>query len=378
MEERKFLFLYLNTGAGHISAAKVLKQAIENYEPNSEVKMCVGIKKHGLAHIILEKGYNFSCNYLKGSFALIYELGRVRFFNSLVKVLLKPVIKGYLKKLVLKERPTDIISFHFVLTPFLKEIVQKLPFEVQLKTIVTDPFTTPKSWLYERTLTYYVFSQQAKDFAIEKCGIPEKKVTVVPFLMNSESFRPVSPEKIKELKIKHGFNPQKRMVLLVGGGEGLPGATQIINECVVAHHEDYEVAVICGRDKLKYENMRLLSIVYKRLHPYGFVNFLDELVKICDCAVIKAGPATLMEIISCRKPVIICKYLHNQELGNMHFAIDNKVGYFIQKPKEIYKKIDELLLDSDFDKKMKQRFDNICIDTDASKIVKLLFQKQSV
>ncbi len=378
MEERKFLFLYLNTGAGHISAAKVLKQAVEKYEPNSEVKMCVGIKKHGLAHIILEKGYNFSCNYLKGSFALIYELGKIRFFNSLVKVLLKPVIKGYLKKLVLKERPTDIISFHFVLTPFLKEIVQKLSFEVQLKTIVTDPFTTPKSWFYERTLNYYVFSQQAKDFAIKKCGIPEKKVTVVPFLMNSEAFSPVSTEKIKELKIKHGFNPQKRMVLLVGGGEGLPGATQIINECVVAHHEDYEVAVICGRDKLKYENMRLLSIVYKRLHPYGFVNFLDELVKICDCAVIKAGPATLMEIISCKKPVIICKYLHNQELGNMHFAIDNKVGYFIQKPKEIYKKIDELLLDLDFDKKMKQRFDNICIDTDASKIVKLLFQKQSV
>ena len=81
MEERKFLFLYLNTGAGHISAAKVLKQAIEKYEPNSEVKMCVGIKKHGLAHIILEKGYNFSCNYLKGSFALIYELGRVRWLS---------------------------------------------------------------------------------------------------------------------------------------------------------------------------------------------------------------------------------------------------------------------------------------------------------
>ncbi len=378
MEKRKFLFLYLNTGAGHISAAKVLKQAVEKYESQAEVKMCVGIKKHGLAHIILEKGYNFSCNYVKGSFALIYELGKIRFFNSLVKVLLKPVIKGYLKKLILKEQPTDIVSFHFVLTPFVKEIVNELPFKIQFKTIVTDPFTTPSSWFYERTLSYFVFSQEAKDFAVKKCGIPEKKVTVVPFLMNNEAFRPVSAEKIQELKIKHGFNPQKRMVLLVGGGEGLPGATQIVNECVVAHRQDYEVAVICGRDKLKYENMKLLSLVNKRLHPYGFVNFLDELVKICDCAVIKAGPATLMEVLSCRKPVIICKYLHNQELGNMHFAINHKVGFFIQKPKKIYNKINELLLDSDFDSKMKQRFDSISIDTDASKIVKLLFQKQSV
>lgn len=108
---------------------------------------------------------------------------------------------------------------------------------------------------------------------------------------------------------------------------------------------------------------------------FGFIDYLDELVKICDCAVIKAGPATLFEVLSCRKPVIVCKYIHNQELGNMRFAINNRVGYFIRSPRRIFKKINELLSDTDFDSKMAHRFDNVQIDTDASKVASLLLQK---
>ena len=61
----------------------------------------------------------------------------------------------------------------------------------------------------------------------------------------------------------------------------------------------------------------------------------------------------------------------------MHFAVDHKVGYFIQKSRAIYKKINELLNDSSFDEKMKKNFDSIVIDTDASKVAKLLFQKNN-
>ena len=111
------------------------------------------------------------------------------------------------------------------------------------------------------------------------------------------------------------------------------------------------------------------------LHVFGFIDYLDELVKICDCAVIKAGPATLFEVLSCRKPVIVCKYIHNQELGNMRFAVNNRVGYFIRSPRRIFKKINELLSDTDFDVKMAHRFDNVQIDTDASKVASLLLQK---
>ncbi|MDE5898788.1 MAG: hypothetical protein K2H09_05935, partial [Treponemataceae bacterium] len=68
------------------------------------------------------------------------------------------------------------------------------------------------------------------------------------------------------------------------------------------------------------------------------------------------------------------KYIHNQELGNMRFAVGNNVGYFIRKPADIFRKINELLNDSAFDEKMRHRFDSVAIDTDASKVAELLLR----
>ena len=376
MSNKKFLFFYLNTGAGHISAAKVLAAAMKEQEPDVEIKMLNGFCSHKLGHFIFEKGYNYSTNYFKGAFPIVYDLGRYEWLQSGLKHILGPETRPYLRRIIRKEHPTDIVCFHFAVTPFLKDVLKNIPWKVNLTVIVTDPFTVPYPWFYEKDVNYMVYSDEAKAIAVNECHVPEKNVQVIPFLMNSKFRASITEEEKTALRIKHGFAPDKKIVLLVGGGEGLPGATEIVNNCIL-HKAKFAVAVICGRDKVKKKNLSLLRLANPHidLHIFGFVDFMDELVKICDCAVIKAGPATLMEVLACRKPVIICKYIHNQELGNMHFAVRYRVGYFIRKPRAIYRKINELLNDSTFDEKMKHRFDSVVLDTDASKVARLLLSK---
>lgn len=374
--KKKFIFYYLNTGAGHISAAKVLEKSMLQENPDLEIKKLNGFAPHRLGHLIFEKGYNFSLNFFHGLFPLMYDLGQFRFFQTLLFRILQKEITENLKEQIYKEHPTDIISFHFALTPFIRRIIKTLPWKVNLTCIVTDPFTAPNCWFYDKFANYMVYSQDVKDYAIKKCKVPAKNIQVIPFLMN-EKFRIQIPEsEIANLKIKHGFDPNKKIVLLVGGGEGLPGATEIINECILKRN-NFSIAIICGRDITKKKALTILSKTYPRLdlHVYGFVDFLDELVKICDCAVIKAGPATMLEVLASHKPVIISKYIHNQELGNMKFAVKNRVGYFIQNPKVMFKKINTLLNDSEIDRKIHQNFESLHIDTDSSKIVKILLQK---
>ena len=376
MSNKKFLFFYLNTGAGHISAAKVLAAAMKEQEPDVEIKMLNGFCSHKLGHFIFEKGYNYSTNYFKGAFPIVYDLGRYEWLQSGLKHILGPETRPYLRRIIRKEHPTDIVCFHFAVTPFLKDVLKNIPWKVNLTVIVTDPFTVPYPWFYEKDVNYMVYSDEAKAIAVNECHVPEKNVQVIPFLMNSKFRASITEEEKTALRIKHGFAPDKKIVLLAGGGEGLPGATEIVNNCIL-HKAKFAVAVICGRDKVKKKNLSLLRLANPHidLHIFGFVDFMDELVKICDCAVIKAGPATLMEVLACRKPVIICKYIHNQELGNMHFAVRHRVGYFIRKPRAIYRKINELLNDSTFDEKMKHRFDSVVLDTDASKVARLLLSK---
>jgi UDP-N-acetylglucosamine:LPS N-acetylglucosamine transferase len=378
MMKRKFLFLYLNTGAGHISAAKVLAHALQVQNPDTEIEMINGFdKSNWFGHIAFEKGYNYACNYIHGAFPLIYDIGAHHWGQDMFVRPLRFQTTRYLRHVFLEKHPTDIVSFHFALTPFVKSALRHIPWQVNFTTMVTDPFTVPHAWFYEKDLKYFVYSQEAKQEAVNKCSVPESNVTVVPFLMN-EKYRipPFTKEKVCEIKAKYGFDSDKKIVLLVGGGEGLPGAIDIIKECVI-HKAKFAIAMVCGRDKAFKETLDILAATYPKLdlHVFGFIDYLDELVKICDCAVIKAGPATLMEVLSCRKPVIIIKYIHNQELGNMRFAVNHNVGYYIRRPRNVFRKINELLNDTDFDVKMKKNFDSMNLDTDAGKTATLLLEK---
>ena len=60
-QKRKFMFVYLTTGAGHISTARVMKECILKNEPNAEVVMVNGFdKKNFWGQVILEQGYYVS------------------------------------------------------------------------------------------------------------------------------------------------------------------------------------------------------------------------------------------------------------------------------------------------------------------------------
>jgi processive 1,2-diacylglycerol beta-glucosyltransferase/1,2-diacylglycerol 3-beta-galactosyltransferase len=281
----------------------------------------------------------------------------------------------YLKKVFKREQPTDIVSFHFALSSYSKSAVIRLHKKVNITVMVTDPFTLPNAWFWDRSLDYLVYSEEAKQTGIAQ-KVPAEKITVVPFVMNPKFQEPFDSKDILTLRKKHGFDPNKKTVLLVGGGDGLPGAVDIVNKCILRKAK-FAIAVVCGKDMGKYTYLESLKRLYPKLdlHVYGFVNYLDELIKLSDCVVMKAGPATLLEALSCRKPIIISRYIHNQELGNMHFAVQNKVGWFIQKPSKIYDKIEEIFEDQDFDSRMAKNFDALKIDTDSSKIAKLLLDK---
>lgn len=375
-QKRKFMFVYLTTGAGHISTARVMKECILKNEPNAEVVMVNGFdKKNFWGQVILEQGYYVSTNFFHGLYPLAYDLARFRFFQSFMLRFFMPHTVRYLRKIIKKEKPTDIVSFHFALSPCIKQALKSSDSKINLSVMVTDPFTVPNVWFYEKSLQYFVYSEQAKEIGMS-LKVPEKNIHIVPFALNPKYQIPFDKDDIISLKKKHGFDLNKKVLLIVGGGDGIPGAIEIINKCILRKAK-FSVAVICGHDLVKKTYLEGLKVLYPKfdLHVYGFINYLDELVKLSDCVVMKAGPATLVEVLSCKKPVIICRYIHNQEKGNMQFAVNNKVGFFIQSPGKIYDKVEELLADEHFDEKMKERFAALNIDTDTNKTAKLLLEK---
>ena len=374
--KRKFLFLYLNTGGGHRSAANVLKNIFTEKYPNVEVVVENGFDENNIfGKIAFEHLYHFSMNFVPGLFSLIYRIGG-RWFQTITIKFLNLATNIYIEKLIKKHNPTDVVSFHFALGHAMKSAVRNTNQKINCSMIVTDPFTAHGTWFYERNLKYLVFSEQVKKMAIEKYKVPKENIEVVPFLINQKFRKMATKEDIKLIRQKYNLPIDKKIVLLTGGGEGLPNMIPIVTD-FVARKVDFTVVVVCGRDIRTKAYLDILSKAQKTvdIRVYGFINFMDEIVKACDCAVIKAGPASLMEILVSKKPVVINHFIYGQELGNVQFAIENKVGKFVRKPKEITKTVDVMLHDEAYLDRTSLNIEKLPISFESERLADVLMTK---
>ncbi|MCR5620709.1 MAG: hypothetical protein K6G18_02520 [Treponema sp.] len=377
--DRHFLLVYLNTGNGHRAQAEVLQEAFFDYAPDTKVELLCGFdKKNWCGRLLVENGYATSCNYIHGAWPLIYNLGEFRFFQTLVRHSVRLHTESYLKRVLEEKQVTDIVSFHFVMTPVLvdaiRSIRKKTGRNIRLTVITTDPFTGPSAWFYLKNQTYLVASPQFRDFAI-RSGVPADNVRIVPFLLNKKFSHPVDKDEMDFLRRKYGYRHDRRVVLLAGGGEGLPGTLKFVNQCVL-HKAPFSVAVVCGRNKGLYRSLELVRKVapWLDLHIYGFVDCMDSLVKLSDLVVSKAGTSTIMEIASQQKPIIISNYIYGQEKGNLEFIRANGIGSFIRHSADIYAKINRIFASEESYGKALAACRGLVIDTDVEKIVRYLLE----
>ena len=353
---------------------------MEKVHPDTVVELLNGIdSKNHLARFFFEKCYRLACNYFSGAWCLTYDLGSHFWIQRFVSMVVTPHTAWYLKRIIKKSGATDVVSFHFALTPSAVVALRRLGGTIPLTVIVTDPFTVPTTWFYEKQVKYFVFSPRAKELAVDRCGVPAANVTVVPFLLNPKFLVPLSKNDLLALRVKHGIAPGQKVVLLAGGGEGLPNAVRIVQH-FVRRKVTFTILVVCGKDTAAKKVLDITARLHPSLdlRPMGFIPNMDEMVKICDCAVIKAGPATLMEVLVSKKPVIISSYIYGQELGNMQFAVQNKAGWYIRDSKEICDTVCRLFADDTYLDSVKQNIGELPLSTDVRLVADALYNRSSV
>jgi processive 1,2-diacylglycerol beta-glucosyltransferase/1,2-diacylglycerol 3-beta-galactosyltransferase len=328
--KKKYLLLYLNTGGGHLAPAKSVANCIDKLSINSiEPVLIDGFEKaNKTVQYLVEDGYRKLQSGGKWLYKFLYALYHIPIVTFINDLVLASSITPYLEKRILEDKPEKIIIFHFFLIRPVYRIIKKHRLKIIVFTVVTDPFTAHPFWFVNKKQNFILFSDRLKKHTLKR-KLPEQNLHVFPFILNEKFSSPIPTEKIPALKKKYGFDSTKKMVLIFGGGDGIPNGKKIV-ELLLKSRLDLNIGVVSGKDEYLFNKAEELKKLYEmqNMQVFGYVDFIYDLLNISDFVITKAGASATMEILQLKKVPLIIDYIWGQEKGNMEYIRDNKMGIF--------------------------------------------------
>jgi UDP-N-acetylglucosamine:LPS N-acetylglucosamine transferase len=359
VKERYFL-LYLKTGEGHLAPARSIAQYLSSFYGNLVEPVLVDglTDARPISRSIIEKGYRTLQARAKWYYEYIYALNKFPPIGYLNVAIANFFIKPYLRKRIKEDRPSKIVIFHFLLIAPVLDILKELSYDIPVITAVTDPFTAHPMWFQRPQQRYIVFSERLKKYCIEKRKVPQSRIQVFPFIIDKKYEGSLSGAEIALVKEKNGFRPDKKCVLIIGGGDGIPHGEHILRQLLEAAL-DVEIAIVCGKNKRLYAVALELQGPYPSLKVFAFIDFVYELLNAADIVITKCGASTIMETLMLKKVPVVIDYIWEQELGNMEFVRDNELGIYERNIGKLPNIVQELVSDEDRYQRYRQNIEKM-------------------
>lgn len=328
-EKPHILFLFSDTGGGHRSAAEAIIEALElEYGNAVTTEMLDFFKSH--APLPLNKMPDWYPDMVKAPqlWGLSFKISDGRRRARAITASMWPYI-GRATRRIVKEHPADlIVTVHPLATTVILKALgrHRPPFII----VVTDMVTTHALWYDQRADLILVPTVIARQRAITYEMDPEQ-VRVVGQPVAERYCVPAGNK--AALREKLGWEKDKTIILLVGGGEGMGPLGKTARE-IASSGLDVALAIVCGRNQRLKKHLESLDWPVPT-HIYGFTRELPDFMRAADVLVTKAGPGTIAESLNAHLPMILYAKLPGQEDGNVTFVVDEKVGVWAPQPKRV-------------------------------------------
>ncbi len=339
----KILILYACYGGGHLSAAKSIKQYIdENYSENETILIdCMKYINKGLEKVTTG-AYNQMAKRVPRLWGKIYNNSQkglsAHISNGANKLM---AIK--LNKLFIQYNPDIVISTHpfgVQMTTYLKS---KKKTNCKLASVMTD-FAPHDQWLVGSDYIDYIFvSHNAMKSEIASKGILSSKIydTGIPI---SNRFL----ENFDKCKIKKEFNldVNKKTILFFAGGEfglGKNSTLKIFQSFINNIKDEYQIITIAGKNEKMKNAFEDLATSNPNIKIYGYSNQIPELMSISDLVVTKPGGLTVTESLCSALPIVIINPIPGQEVQNAEFLESKGLAIWIKNADDSKKIVSELL-----------------------------------
>ena len=305
----KILVIHATAGAGHKKAAEAIYNGLLRHSTH-QVRIVDSLdytnpffkKSYPAAYVFLVTKTPMLWGFFFWFVGLSFLLPLVRLIRRCYHAINAGALERYLKE----EKFDVIITTHFMsaeVSAYLKRSGQ-----IQSKIIctVTD-FDVHPIWINQGIDIYTGASDFTKK-RIMSFGLSADKVFVtgIPtdekFAVNVEK-----PQIRKQLKIQ----TEPFTVLLATGSFGIGPLEELIEVL-----KGYQLLVVCGHNRQLFE--KLSPKANEKVHIFGLVNNMHELMSAADVMVTKPGGLSIAEALVKRLPMIFFSAIPGQETGNIN------------------------------------------------------------
>lgn len=370
MAQKKYLFFYLNTGNGHLAPAKAVSEKIlSKRKADVEIILSDGLKgSRPFIKRIIEKGYHNAVNKAVWIFEFLYALHKIKSISRITAFLVSYFVEQSVEKQILRYKPEKIVVFHFFLIKPVFKIVKKHSLDIPVITVVTDPFTAHPIWFLQKDQRYIVFSDLLKEKCVSR-GIAPDNIKVFPFVLDQKYSRRITAAKSASIRRQLGFRRDSRIILILGGGDGMPRGKKILKK-LIKSNMDAEIACVCGNNKVLYSHINGLKVKYQahNLKVFGFIDFVHSLISISDVVITKCGASTFMEILLLGKIPLINNYIWEQEKGNMEYVVGREMGILEKSTSRIPDVLSRLFTDNDYYSSLRDNIERASISNGVNQV----------
>ena len=352
---KKIMIFYGSYGGGHLSAARSIKEYIEQNFDGIEIQMVDCIEyANKLINKISTKTYSEIAKKVPWAWGYIYkrsEKGSLAVISSTSNKLMS--LK--LNKLLIDFKPDLIISTHPFSSQMCAFLKKKKKLNCRLATVMTD-YAPHEQWLlYPELVDYFFVAHEGMKNALIDKNIPADKVyaTGIPlsnrFLMNYNK---------KEILDYFNLSPDKKTILFFAGGEfGLGKSTTYdILQTFAQNFDDIQIVAIAGRNekmKKSFDEIARSSNKQDSIKVLEYTDKVPELMSISDLVITKPGGLTTTESLASGLPIIIINPIPGQEEENAEFLEKNNVAIWLRKGDNVKEVLEKILTDNSLVNKMK-------------------------
>lgn len=372
---KKVLIIYASYGGGHLSAARSMKEYIEENQPNSTVQLvdCVEYVNKVL-NKLTTKAYTEMAKKVPKVWGKLYsksEKGIIKNFSSASNRLMS--IK--FNKLLKQYKPDTIICTHFFGSQMCSMLKRHGKLDATIATIMTD-YAPHNQWISNSShVDYFFVAHSGMIEQLVSSGVPKEKIyaTGIPF-----SGRFLKSYNSNDILNEFGLKQNKKTILFFGGGEFGLGKSKTchILETLANEFDDVQVIAISGKnEKMKHSFEDIVNNASKHdcMKILSYTTKVPELMNISDIVITKPGGLTTTESLVSGLPLVIINPLPGQEEENAQFLVDNNVAIWLKNNDDVYKKLSSLINNSSLLENMKENTKLIAKPDACKKICEILF-----